>query len=137
MSVVPGVAKTLLLDFVRSLGEDDCYMALLREGASFSPDTAVFTGEGEVQARGYVAGGKKMSGFACGLDEGIAWATWSNVEWMNASIKAIGAVIYARGRGNRVVSVFELDEPVKSSSQGLFRVKMPAPGAKDAVFWLA
>lgn len=134
--IVTGVSKQLLLDFVKSLGDGDCHIALLSKDASYSPQDGQFTGQGEVKATGYGAGGKRLTGFTYGLDNGVAWAAWSNAEWMNASIKASGAVIYQKGNDDRIVTVLEFDEE-KSSSQGLFRVKFPPPGAKDAVFWLS
>jgi hypothetical protein len=134
--ILPGVAKDLLLDFVKTLGTADCHMALLTKDADYSPQTSQFTGTGEVRCQGYTAGGKKLHGFASGLDDGIAWVNWGSPEWANATIKAHGAVIYAKGWGNRVVTVIDFGEE-KSSSQGLFRVKMPAPGSANAIFWLA
>lgn len=134
--IIPGVSKHVLLDFVRGLGDADCHMALLRSDCALCPNDAIFTGQGEIRAQGYAAGGKRLNNFACGLDDGIAWAAWSNPEWMNATIKANGSVIYAKNWGNRIVTVLDFGEE-KSSSQGLFRVKMPAPGPSGAVFWLA
>lgn len=134
--IVSGVSKHQLFDFVKSLGEGDCHMALLAKGANYNTNSDVFDGSGEVRAQGYVTGGKRLTNFGCGLDDGIAWASWGNVEWSNASIKAVGAVIYQKGKGNRIVTVLDFgDEQV--SSQGMFRVRMPNPGAANAVFWLA
>lgn len=134
--MTPGVSKALLLDFVDSLRDADCHMALVTRTSDISPQTPTFTGHGEVRAQGYAAGGKKLQGFACGLDDGIAWCSWSNVEWQNATIKADGYVIYAKAWGNRVITVGEFDEE-KRSSQGMFRVRMPQPGPSNAIFWLA
>lgn len=134
--IQPGVSKHLLLYFVEELGEGDCHLALLSRNASMDCDVSTFTGQGEVVAQGYAAGGKRLQGFSCGLDDGIAWAAWNSVDWMNASIRACGAVIYQKAKGNRIVAVLDFGEE-KVSSQGLFRVKLPAPGAKGAVFWLA
>ena len=134
--IVPGVGRQTLLGFMESLGKSDCHMALLRDGASIGPDTTAFDGSGEVRASGYAAGGKRLQGFSCGLDNGVAWAAWNTVEWMNATIKASGAVIYAKENGNRIVAVLDFGEE-KASSQSLFRVKMPPPGADNAVFWLS
>jgi hypothetical protein len=134
--IASGVSKHLLHDFVRSIGEGDCHIALLSKDAHCCPDDAVFTGQGEVRATGYGAGGKRLTGFSCGLEDGIAWIAFNNAEWMNATIKASGAVIYQKTKDNRIVTVLEFDEE-KSSSQGLFRVKFPPPGAKDAIFWLS
>jgi hypothetical protein len=134
--ITPGVSKHLLYDFVASLGNADCHIALLTSGASYGPSSATFEGAGEIKAQGYATGGKRLNNFSCGLDDGIAWAAWGNAEWQNASIKACGAVIYEKANGNRIVTVLDFgDEQV--SSQGLFRVRMPAPGASNAVFWLA
>lgn len=134
--IIGGVSKQLLHHIVRSLGDKDCHLALLSKDADLNCMTETFTGAGEIRATGYAAGGKKLQNFGCGLDEGIAWCSWSNVEWMNATIKASGAVVYAKGDGNRVVTVIDFGEE-HSSSQGLFRMKLPAPGAKDAIFWLS
>lgn len=134
--ITPGVSKHLLLDFVQSLGSKDCHMALLSDKASLDCNTAVFDGTGEIRAQGYAAGGKRLLGFSSGMENGIAWAAWNNVDWQNATIKATGAVIYSKADANRVITVISFGEE-KSSSQGLFRVRMPAPGSTDAVFWLA
>lgn len=130
-----GVGKHLLMDFVRSLGTADCHMALVTDSANLSPATETFEGQGEVRAQGYAAGGKRLNNFACGLDDGIAWASWSNVEWQNATIKASGAVIYDRAT-KRVITVLDFGGE-QSSSQGMFRVRMPPPGAANAVIWLS
>jgi hypothetical protein len=134
--IIPGVSKELLCDFIKSLGTADCHMALLSKDADYGPKSGRFDGSGEVRNQGYAQGGKKLQGFSHGLDDGIAWASWNNVEWMNASIKAHGAVIYAKAWDNRVITVIDFGEE-KSSSQGLFRVKMPTPGSANAIFWLA
>ena len=134
--IISGVSKHILYDFVRSLGEKDCHLALLSKDATAHAMTEVFTGAGEIRATGYAAGGKKLQNFTHGLDDGVAWCSWSSVDWMNATIKACGAVIYAKGDGNRVVTVIDFGEEF-SSSQGMFRAKMPPPGAKDAIFWLS
>lgn len=134
--IVPGLSKHLLLDFVRSLGDADCHFALLRSDAQLGPESGYFDGTGEIRAQGYAAGGKKLQNFACGLDNGIAWASWGNPEWLNASIKASGGVIYAKKQNNRIVTVLDFGEE-KTSSQGLFRIRMPAPGPTNAVVWMA
>lgn len=134
--MTPGVGKSLLLDFVDSLREADCHLALLTSKSDVSATTPVFDGSGEVRGQGYATGGKKLQNFACGLDDGIAWCAWANVEWQNATLKADGYVIYARGWGNRIITVGSFDEEMRSS-QGMFRVRMPAPGPNNAIFWLA
>jgi hypothetical protein len=134
--MTPGVGKHLLLDFVQSLGDADCHIALLSESCDLCPTDATFTGKGEVRAQGYGAGGKKLQGFSSGLDDGIAWAAWQNAEWQNATIRACGAVIYAKGWGNRIITIVDFGEEQRST-QGMFRVKFPAPGPNNAVFWLA
>ena len=133
--MTPGVSKHILLQFIQSLNGADCHMALLKTGARIDADTFVFDGTGEAEGSGYAAGGKRLQGFSCGLDNGTAWAAWNSVDWMNASIKAKGAVIYAKAWGNKIVAVLEFDEE-KSSSQALFRVRMPAPGSQGAIFGL-
>ena len=133
--MTPGVGKHLLLDFVQSLGDANCHLALISD-CDLCPTDATFTGQGEIRAQGYAAGGKKLQGFSSGLDDGIAWANWQNVEWQNASIRAAGAVIYAKDWGNRIITIVDFGEEQRSS-QGMFRVKMPAPGPSNAVFWLA
>lgn len=134
--ILPGVSKQLLYYFVKMLGEADCHIALLTKQANIDPDTGVFDGTGEIKAQGYTTGGKRLSNFVCGLDDGIAWASWGNPEWTNATIRACGAVIYAKGMGNKIISVHTFPEE-QTSSQGTFRVKMPPPGAAGAVFWLS
>lgn len=134
--IAGGVSKVLLLDFVKSLGEGDCHLALLSSDADCNCMSGVFTGQGEVKAQGYAAGGKRLNNFTCGLEDGVAWANWSHAEWMNATIKAHGAVIYQKARDNRIVTVLDFGSE-QSSSQGLFRVKMPPPGVNGAVFWLS
>ena len=133
--IIGGVSKQLLHDFIRSLGSKDCHIALLTKEADYNAMSETFSGQGEIKATGYASGGKKLQGFVHGLDNGVAWCAWNNADWMNASIKAHGAVIYAKGDSNRVVTVLDFGAE-HSSSQGLFRVKLPLPGAKDAIFWL-
>lgn len=134
--IAPGLSKHLLHHYIQSLGGADCHLALLRDNADYGTDTRVFDGAGEIRAQGYAQGGKRLTNFSCGLDNGIAWANWSSPEWLNASIRASGAVIYAKNWGNLVVAVFAFEEE-QASSNSLFRCKMPPPGADNAIIWLA
>lgn len=134
--IIGGVCKQFLYDTVAALADADAYVALIGKDADIGPDSMVFSGQGEIKAQGYATGGKKLQNFSCGLDDGIAWAAWDQPSWMNATITADAAVIYLKGRGNRILTVLPFDEQ-KRSSQGLFRLKFPPPGPKNAVFWLA
>lgn len=133
--IIPGMPIEAKLAAVRSLAApaDEVCMALYGQEAHISPTTSHYTTDGEVRAKGYVAGGKKLEGYVSGVDGATAYVNWTeNPVWPVASIRAKGALIYNRSKNNIVLSVVEFDELVISTN-GPFVVPMPKSTALTAV----
>lgn len=72
-----------------------CKLALYVAGASLGPQTTGYTTEGEVQGKGYTAGGEPLTGGQIVNTPTGAAATWNMPKWTNATFKAGGLMIYA------------------------------------------
>ncbi len=133
--IMPGMSIEAKLHAVRSLAApgDEVCIALYGQESHIGPATARYTTDGEVRAKGYVAGGKKLEGYASGVDGATAYVNWTeNPVWPVSSIRAKGALIYNRSKGGMVLAVIEFDELVVSTN-GPFVVPMPRSTALDAV----
>jgi hypothetical protein len=125
-------AKCEFLQGVHQPG-DDYRIALYTKAADLSfLTTTVYTSAGEVQSKGYVAGGKSLEGYECKSDGIKALLGWGrDPVWKNATIRADGAMIYNASRDNRALVVVAFDTEIISTN-GNFRVSMPSVDSTSA-----
>lgn len=124
--ITGGTCKTALLDFLKGVHQpgDDYRIALYTDGANLSPFTEFYDTYGEVQGKGYTAGGISLQGLKFAMDGVSACMGWTyDPVWKNATIAADGALIYNRSRDNKAVVVLKFNTRV-TSTNGNYRVDM-------------
>jgi len=136
--IVSGMCNVAKVDFMRGVHQpgDEYKIALYGKDANLSPMTETYTPDGEVKAKGYHPGGMTLQGYRCDLDGTTAVMGWEyDPVWKNVTITAYGALIYNASKGNRALAVVEFPSPV-TSTNGNFRIKMPAVNATEAPLWI-
>jgi hypothetical protein len=101
---------------------------LFTDSATLSATTTAYATTNEVVGAGYTAGGVSLSGFTSGLANGVAYVTFSDATWANATITARGCLIYNSSKSNKAVAAFDFGGNITSTS-GTFTVDLPAAGA--------
>lgn len=109
---------------------DDYRLALYDQGAVLGPFTEGYTTAGEVRGQGYDAGGGSMSQRSVKIVGARAYLGWGDVLFKNATIAAMGGLVYNASKGNAAVGVVEFGQ-LTSSTNGNFKVVM------TDVFWIA
>lgn len=134
-TTITNSAKQDFLQGVHQAG--DAYkIALYVEGADLDADTKEYSGEKEAEGKGYVVGGKILTGYSVSFQAGKAILTFDTVTWEDASIEARAALIYNSTRNNKAVAVFDFKETVTSTNDK-FTVSMPSPTANLGLIRLA
>lgn len=112
---------------------DDVYkIALYTSSANIGASTSSYTDANEVVGNGYVAGGVNLSGFTTGLAGSVAYLTFSDVVFSNATITARGCLIYNSSKSNKAVAVFDFGENIVSVN-GNFTLDLPTTGANSLI----
>jgi hypothetical protein len=81
-------------------------------------------GTDEVVGTGYTATGATLTGYSASGTGSVARLDWTTPTWDDATISAIGAVIYNSTRGNKVLAVFDFGGTITSTA-GMFTAAMP------------
>jgi len=139
MSIIGGtcVAGKLAMVTGRCQPTDKYYIALYAPGAKLDMFTQAYTPEGEVRGKGYAAGGLPLGDYVADVDGDVVCINWdADPTWNNATIKAAGALIYNRSRGNVALAVIEFDEPV-ASTNGKWCFPMPRCNKHEAIIRFA
>lgn len=110
---------------------DDYKIALYTDVSQFDEKTFRYVANDESQGPGYEAGGKVLTGFDAGIDDDVVYISFDNPVWGNASITAVGALIYNYSKNNTAVAVLQFDDRHRSTV-GRFTVHFP-PAGKTAV----
>jgi hypothetical protein len=103
-------------------------IALFTDAATLGAATTAYATSNEIVGAGYTAGGATLSGFTSGLADSVAYLTFSDASWANATITARGCLIYNSSKSNKAIAVFDFGGNVTSTS-GTFTVDLPAVGA--------
>ena len=119
--------KKEILDGVHAAA-DTYKLALFTDSATLSATTTAYATTNEAVGAGYTAGGVSLSGFTSGLADGVAYVTFSDATWANATITARGCLIYNSSKSNKAVAAFDFGGNITSTS-GTFTVDLPAAGA--------
>lgn len=88
--------------------------------------TAANLGTDEAVGIGYISGGATLAGFSV-TGTTTARLDFTSPTWPNATISAIGAIIYNSTKGNKVVVCCDFGGTI-TSTNGTFAANMPAVG---------
>lgn len=137
--ITSGLCVSAKLDFLKGVHQpgDQYKMALYTAAANLSPlSTTAYTSAGEVQTKGYQAGGMPLTGIEYVTAGTSAVMGWSyDPQWKNVSIKAKGAMIYNASKDNKALVVVEFPNEIISTN-GNFRVEMPPVTGTEAPIWI-
>ena len=133
--------KVEILQAVHNFGPtspDIFKIALYNANADLGPDTTVYSTVNEVTGTGYVAGGNTLV-ISQSPTSGentqqvpVAYVSFANTAWSNASFTVRGALIYNSTQGNKSVAVLNFGSD-KTVSNQTFTVQFPPATANDAV----
>lgn len=142
MAITQGMAtsfKVQLLSAQQDFISDTFKLALYTSSASLGEGTTAYTTSGECPATGnYTAGGNSITVNVPPTASGnVAYISFANTSWTNATITANGALIYnsTAGRANAAVAVLAFGGD-KTSTNGTFAVNFPTADATSAIIRL-
>ena len=128
--------KEDILKGVQDLSTDVINMALYTATANLDANTLVYTSVGEVTDPNYTAGGNDLTVNVTPTNTGnVAYVSFANTSWTNATITANGAMIYNSSRANACVAVLAFGGD-KTSTNGTFAVNFPTADAASAIIRL-
>lgn len=135
MAAIPGICTQAKLAWLKSMADDDIWIALYTKEANINPNTATYTPDGEVVGMGYEAGGKRLNGMSFGITGSRAWIDWSeDPRWEMSTIKAASAMIYNRSKNDLALCVLVFDGVI-SSTNGPWWLELPPPGETAVIRW--
>lgn len=111
-------------------------IALYTNEATLNQTTTAYTTTGETAGTGYTAGGNVLvisTNPTIGGTGDIAYLSFANAVWTNATITARGALIYlANGTTNPAVCVLDFGSN-KNTTSGTFTVQFPSATNTSAI----
>jgi len=129
--------KVQLLQGTQNFSSNTFYIALYTSSASLDSTSTVYTTSGEVVGTGYTAGGQALTVSQTPTSSGtVAYISFANSSWNNATFTARGAMIYNQTNGNSTVCVLDFGSD-KTVVNGTFTVTFPAAGPTTAIISIA
>lgn len=129
--------KVQLLQGTQNFSSNTFYIALYTSSASLDSTSTVYTTSGEVVGTGYTAGGQALAVSQTPTSSGtVAYISFTNSSWNNATFTARGAMIYNQTNGNSTVCVLDFGSD-KTVVNGTFTVTFPAAGPTTAIISIA
>lgn len=130
--------KVQLLNGAQNFSADTFKIALYTSAATLSNATTAYTTSNEVATGGgYTAGGNTLTVSQLPTSTGnVAFISFANSSWSNATITAAGALIYNNSKGNAAVAALSFGGD-KTSTSGTFSVIFPTPDATSAIIRIA
>ena len=140
MAITQGMAtsfKVQLLNGQQNFSANTFKLALYTSSASLDENTTAYSATNEVPSTGnYSAGGNTLSVSVTPTNTGnVAFISFSNTSWANATITANGALIYNSSVSNAAVAVLAFGGD-KTSTNGTFAVNFPTADATNAIIRL-
>jgi hypothetical protein len=140
MAITQGMAtsfKVQLLNGAQNFSSNTFKLALYTSSAVLGESTTAYTTSGEVASTGnYSAGGNTLSVNVTPTSSGnVAYVSFANTSWANATITANGALIYNSTNANAAVAVLAFGGD-KTSTNGTFAVNFPTADASSAIIRL-
>lgn len=140
MAITQGMAtsfKVQLLNGTQNFSANTFKLALYTSAATLGEGTTVYSATNEVASTGnYTAGGNTLSVNVVPTSSGnVAYVSFANTSWANATITANGALIYNSSAANAAVAVLAFGGD-KTSTNGTFAVNFPTADASSAIIRL-
>lgn len=107
---------------------DEYRFALYTDAAEIGPYSVAYTWDGEVAGDGYEAGGQVLTGRRRERDADGVFLTFDDPVWINSTLRADGGMLYNATRGYRALACVRFRNAPVSSTNGRFRVRLPAAG---------
>ena len=129
--------KVQLLNGQQNFSANTFKLALYTSSASLDENTTAYTSSNEVPSTGnYSAGGNTLTVSVTPTNSGnVAYISFANTSWANATITANGALIYNSNLSNAAVCVLAFGGD-KTSTNGTFAVNFPTADASNAIIRL-
>jgi hypothetical protein len=129
--------KVQLLNGQQNFTSNTFKLALYTSSATLGENTTAYTTSNEVPSTGnYSAGGNTLTVSVTPTNTGnVAFISFSNTSWANATITANGALIYNANLANAAVAVLAFGGD-KTSTNGTFAVNFPTADATNAIIRL-
>ena len=129
--------KVQILNGQHNFSANTFKLALYTSSATINENTTVYSATNEVASTGnYSAGGNTLSVSVTPTNTGnVAFISFSNTSWANATITANGALIYNANLSNAAVCVLAFGGD-KTSTNGTFAVNFPTADASNAIIRL-
>jgi hypothetical protein len=129
--------KVQLLNGTQNFSSNTFKIALYTSAATLSEATTAYITSGEVASTGnYTAGGNTLSVSVTPTSTGnVAFLSFANSSWANATITANGALIYNSTNANAAVAVLAFGGD-KTSTNGTFAVNFPTADSTSAIIRL-
>jgi hypothetical protein len=140
MAITQGMAtsfKVQLLNGQQNFSANTFKLALYTSAADLGEGTTAYSATNEVPSTGnYTAGGNTLSVNVTPTSSGnVAYVSFANTSWANATITANGALIYNSSQSNAAVAVLAFGGD-KTSTNGTFAVNFPTADASSAIIRL-
>jgi len=129
--------KVQLLNGQQNFSADTFKLALYTSSATINENTTAYSATNEVASTGnYSAGGNTLTVSVTPTNSGnVAYISFANTSWANATITANGALIYNNSQSNAAVCVLAFGGD-KTSTNGTFAVNFPTADASNAIIRL-
>jgi hypothetical protein len=129
--------KVQLLNGQQNFSSNTFKLALYTSSASLDENTTAYSATNEVPSTGnYSAGGNTLTVSVTPTNSGnVAYISFANTSWANATITANGALIYNNSQSNAAVCVLAFGGD-KTSTNGTFAVNFPTADASNAIIRL-
>ena len=129
--------KVQLLNGQHNFSANTFKLALYTSSATLNENTTAYSSSNEVASAGnYSAGGNTLSVSVTPTNTGnVAFISFTNSSWANATITANGALIYNANLANAAVCVLAFGGD-KTSTNGTFAVNFPTADANNAIIRL-
>jgi len=130
--------KVQILNGQQNFSANTYKIALYTSAATISNATTAYTTSNEVaDGGGYTTGGNTLSVSLTPTNTGnIAFLSFANSSWSNATITAAGALIYNSSFSNAAVASLSFGGD-KTSTSGTFTVIFPTADASSAIIRIA
>lgn len=129
--------KVQLLNGVHNFSSNTFKLALYTSSATLNENTTAYSATNEVPSTGnYSAGGNTLTVSVTPTNTGnVAFISFANTSWANATITANGALIYNNTQSNAAVCVLAFGGD-KTSTNGTFAINFPTADATNAIIRL-
>lgn len=129
--------KVQLLNGQQNFSSNTFKLALYTSSATINENTTAYSATNEVPSTGnYSAGGNTLTVSVTPTNSGnVAYISFANTSWANATITAAGALIYNTSQSNAAVCVLSFGGD-KTSTNGTFAVNFPTADASNAIIRL-